>query len=208
MGSQFAGFYNVPGPISATATAIAAYNPVGGASSGFTQQTTQTGTTRLVLGMPPDIAGGIHDGRPFKVRAVGLTVSAVASNFTMALLWNCGANTALTTTTNDVSVATSSTQAVASIGGVITLEVELGWNSTQKQLAGVYSSGFANIPTTPVILPTGGPVAVVATNPVGVSSTAAQASLATIAGVQFYVMFTNSGAVTSTKLLEFTLSEL
>ena len=44
--NTFAGVYTVPGPISATATAVAAYNAIGGASSGFTQQTVQTGTTR------------------------------------------------------------------------------------------------------------------------------------------------------------------
>lgn len=204
--STFQGFYNVPGPVSATATAVADYHAIGGSTSGgFTQQAVQTGTTRLILS-----AGGSAGfaGVPFIVRAVGKTVSAVASNFTLAIYWNSGSNTNLTTFTNDVAVLTSSTQAVASVGGYIALNARLVWDDVNKQLMGVGDLGAASIPTTPVALNGPGVGTINATNPIAVSSTAAQAAIATQAGVQFFAVMTNSGAVTSTQLVEFSLNEL
>ena len=203
--NTFAGVYTVPGPISATATAVAAYNAIGGASSGFTQQTVQTGTTRQLIGLP---ANGQNAGTPFLLRAIGKTVSAVASNFTMAIYWNSGSNTNLTTFTNDVSIVTSSTQAVASVGGYIVLNARLMWDDVNKQLMGVGDLGMASIPTTPVALNGPGVGTINATNPLAVSSTAAQAAIANQSGCSFFVVFTNSGAVTSTQLVEFSISDL
>ena len=205
--STFGGYYNVPGPVSATATAVADYHAIGGnTTGGFTQQTVQTGTTRLILGVPAGSA--MFAGGPFLLRAIGKTVSAVASNFTMAIYWNCGANTNLTTFTNDVSIVTSSTQAVASVGGYIALNARLMWDDVNKQLMGVGDLGMASIPTTPVALNGPGVGTINATNPIAVSSTAAQAAIANDYGCQFFVVMTNSGAVTSTKLVEFSINEL
>jgi len=203
-------YYGVPGPISTTATVVADYHACGGATSGFTQQTTQTGTTRLFLS-----AAGVPVGTPFELRAIGKTVSAVASNFTMAIYLACGTATGsitntsdLTTLTNDVSIVTSSTQAMASKGGYIALNARLMYDDINKQLMGVGDLGMASIPTTPVALNGPGVGTINATNPIAVSSTAAQASLATVAGCVFYVVFTNSGAVTSTTLVEFSVNAL
>ena len=44
------GYYNVPGPISTTATVVADYHAIGGnTTGGFTQQTTQTGLASMQM---------------------------------------------------------------------------------------------------------------------------------------------------------------
>lgn len=202
--NTFQAFYGVPGPISTTATAFGDYHAIGGSTSaGFTQQAVQVATTRLVLG-----GYNVPAGVPFELRGIATTVSAVASNMTLALYWNCGANTNLTTFTNDVSICTSSTQAVASVGGYIALNARLMWDDVNKQLMGVGDMGLISIPTTPVASNGPGVGTINATNPIAVSSTAAQAAIATSAGLQFFAVITNSGAVTSTKLVEFSLNAL
>ena len=203
--------YYVPGPISTTATVIADYRAIGGnTTGGFSQQLVQTGTTRLFLS-----AASITPGTPFELRAIGKTTSKVASNFTMAIWLACGTavgsitNTSdLTTTTNDVSIVTSSTQAVASVGGYIALNARLMYDDLNKQLMGVGDLGMASIPTTPVALNGPGVGTINATNPIAVSSTAAQASIGAISGLNFYVTFTNSGVVSATQLVEFSLNSL
>jgi hypothetical protein len=203
--NTFVGVRGYPGPVSATETAIAVINPTGGASSGYTQQTLQFGTTRQIVGLPADVAGGTHDGVPFKVRVVALTLSAVASNFTVNIYWNCGANTNLTTFTNDVLVIGTGALAVASKPAVVVTEAVLMWQSGLGQLVGFWNetTGIANVVTTPVLGKAS--ASLTATNPIGISSTAGQTSLANSQGVQFFVTFTNSGAVTSTELVEFSL---
>lgn len=206
--NTFQAYYSVPGPISATATAVADYHAVGGSSSaGFTQQAVQFGTTRLILAGP-----NVQPGAPFEIRAIGKTVSAVASNFTMAIYLSAPSaevtTTPLTTFTNDVSICTSSTQAVASVGGYIALNARLMYDDVNKQLMGVGDIGMVSIPTTPVASNGPGVGTINATNPIGVSTTSALAGLATTAGLRFFVVFTNSGAVTSTSLVEFSLNAL
>ena len=208
--NSISGVRNYPGPVSATETAVASINPLGGSTTGgYTQQTLQVATNpRVLIGPSPDIAGGMFDGRPFKIRVVAQTVSSVASNFTANVYWNCGAKTNLLTFTSDVLVIGSGTQAVASVGGVIFMESSLIWDSTSKQLVGFWNevSGVSSIPTTPAVIKTTG--AVTATSPIGISSTASQASLATGSGLQFFCTFTNSGVVASTKLLDFSIDAI
>ena len=83
--STFAAVYNVPGPNTAAAVAVAAYNPIGGSTSGYVQQTVQTGTTRQLLTVPANSA--YMTGTPFEVRAIVKGATAAADNMTVAIWW-------------------------------------------------------------------------------------------------------------------------
>src|ERR1017187_656891 len=203
--STFNAVYNIPGPNTAAAVVVADYHPLGGGTTGFTQQTVQTGTTRLVLGVPPNSA--FMPGTPFEVRAIGMGVTAAADNMTVAIWWQSGANTDLSTTTGDVVVVSSGTQALASKGGYVAVQQRLMWDDTNKQLMGIGDFGMSSIPTTPAAVLGAGLGTINGTNPIAVSSTAAQAAIATMGGLQFYVIVTNSAAVTSTALIEFSLNQ-
>ena len=201
----FAGYYGVPGPNTAAAVIVADYHPVGGnTTGGFSQQLVQTGTTRLLLGVPANSA--YMTGTPFEVRATVKGVTAAADNMTVAVWWNSGANTNLTTTTGDVVVVSSGTQALASVGGYVTVQQRLVWDDLNKQLMGIGDFGMSSIPTTPAAVLGAGLGTINGTNPIAVSSTAAQAAIANLYGVRFYVIVTNSAAVTSTQLVEFSLN--
>ena len=201
--NTIAGVYNLPCPISATETAVASINAIGGASAGYTQQTTPFGTVRAVVGPPPDISGGELDGRPFKLRVGVSWVATGGSNLTVNAYWNCGANTNLLTFTSDVLVIGSGALAVASANGSMFMEAALLWGSGEKQLVGFWNEipGIANLPTPAGIKATG---ALTAASPIAISTTASQAAIATMAGLQFFVTVTVAtiASVTSVKLTE------
>ena len=201
--NTISGVYNLPCPISATETAVASINQLGGSQVGYTQQTTPFGTVRAIAAPPPDIAGGELDGRPFRLRVGVSWVATGASNLTINSYWNCGANTNLLTFTSDVLVIGSGSLAVASLNGSAFLEAILLWDSGSKQLCGFWeeSAGVANLPTPAIIKAS---AAMTAANPIAISTTASQASVATMAGLQFFTTITvgTTANVTSVKLLE------
>lgn len=201
--NTFAGVYTIPGPVSATETCVAAYNAIGGnTTGGFTQQAIQTGTTRQFVGVPADVSGGIFDGRPFKMRVVAQTQSTVASNFTVNCYWSAGVNTNTTTLTGDILVIGSGAVAVASKPATVFMEATLQWDSSLQSLTGFWNGAAGQY----VITSTGGVI---------IKSSAAETATDPIATLQastgllnFFVTFTNSGAVTSTKLIEFALDRI
>ena len=201
--NTIAGQFNLPGPISATETAVASINQIGGASAGYTQQTTPFGTVRALVGPPPDIAGGELDGRPFKLRVGVSWVATSTSNLTVNAYWNCGTNTDLLTFTSDVLVIGSGALAVASKNGCMFMEAPLLWDSGSKQLVGFWNAdpGIASLPT-PVAIKSSS--ALTAVNPIAISTTASQAAIATMAGLQFFVTITVAtvASVTSVKVNE------
>jgi len=184
----FSAPYNIVGPTSATETCIA--------------QGTST-TQRQLMGLGTDIAGGVFDGHPFKLRVISQGVASGACNFTVNCYLNSGANTAdLVTLTNDVLVIGSGAQAIASKSGYVFMEATLMWDSTLQALAGFWNetAGLAEIVTTPAIIKTS--AAVTATNPITSTKAATQDKL------QFFITHTMSANATSSKLIEFSIDRI
>lgn len=182
--------YNVAGPVSATETAVAS---------------TPGGTSRLLLGLTNDVAGGFFDGKPFKVRAVVSGLATGASNLTVNLYWNSANNTNLTTFTSDILVQGSGAQALASKNGTVFVESILVWDSVLAQLSGYNAApgGFAALVTTPGLINSSATKA-------NTSGVVASSGVATSNLVQFFVTVTCSTAanVTSTTLKELAIDRI
>jgi hypothetical protein len=200
--NTFAGVRNYPGPTSATETAVAVINPLGGGSSGYTQQTAQFGTTRQLVGVPPDVSGGIFDGSPFKIRYAARAIGTGAGNFTVNVYWNNGVNTDLTTFTSDVLVIGSGAIAVASKPALAFDEVTLMWDSKLQSLAGFWNetSGMHVITSTGSVVNKSS-AAVTATDPLAALQTSTSA-------LNFFITFTCSANISSTQLIEFSLERV
>jgi hypothetical protein len=147
------------------------------------------------LTLRSDVAGGLFDGNPFKVRVVSQGVASGACNFTVNVYFNQGGNTNLTTFTNDVLLIGSGAQALASVSGVVFMEAFVIWDSTSKQIAAFWneSAGIANIATTPAVIKTTS--AVSAANPIKTAVTTLDSA------ASFFVTHTMSANATSSKLI-------
>lgn len=201
--NSFAGVRYIPGPISSTETCVAAYNAIGGnTTGGFTQQTQQTGTVRQFIGVPPDVTGGIFDGSPFKLRVVAQAIGTGAGNFTVNTYWSAGVNTDLTTLTGDILIIGSGAVAVASKPANVFMEATLQWSSALGSLTGFWNE-------------TAGQYQITSTGGVVIKSSAAQTATDPIAALQtstsalqFFVTFTASANISSTRLIEMSLERI
>lgn len=186
--NTFAQIVNLTANSTATETAVAA---VAG------------GTTRAIVGLENDVAGGLFDGQPFKLRVVCQGIASGAGNFAVNVYWNSGGNTNLTTFTNDILVQGSGNQALASKSGIVYMEEILMWDATLQQLSGiVVPLGFSSLVTTPNLLPSGAAPAKINTS--GVVATAQTNASA----IQFFVTTSISANGTSAKLLELALDQI
>lgn len=196
--NTFAAFpNNLAANFSSTETAVQSpvgvMGPLGASTSGT--------PLRQLLSVPPDVSGGIYDGRPFKMRVIAQGTASGAGNFVVNTYWNKGANTNLTTFTNDVLVIGSGNAALASTTGYVFMEAVLFWDSTLQQLAAFWNetAGLADVVTTPAIIKT--TAAVTATDPVA-------SSLTKTDSLQFFVTTSISANGTGAKLVEFSLDRI
>src|SRR6185312_5873239 len=120
-----------------------------------------------LLAIPADIATGLFDGRPFRVRASWKGTSNGATNLTVKVYWNSGGNTNLTTFTNDVLLMTSGTQAQASGSTSGFISSICIWDAASQRLAAASEATLGNI-ATPVTIPTAnsGAVTIAAAAPI------------------------------------------
>ena len=176
-----AAVYNLSQGNVTTETAFAGLSPIGGSSAAF-----GAGTTRAVVEVKPDVATGLFDGRPFRVRAAAKAASNGATNFTLKVYWNSGVNTNLTTFTGgDILLATSGITALASKPGSLWISALCIWDAASQQLAAVSEATLSNVVTTPIIVPaanvtaTIGGVVLTTQNPVATAVT-------TTASLQFF----------------------
>lgn len=184
--NTFAQVQDLPGPTSATETAVAALNST---------------TVRATVGVPQDIAGGLFDGHPILVRGLAKAIGTGAGNFTFNIYWNVGTNTNLTTFTNDVLLIGSGAIAVASKPAVAFLEGMVMWDSSLQQVMGIKTRSYNNLVTTPAV-PVVTP-ALTAANPLVAAGT-----VTNISQLQFFATITCSANISSTTLLELALEEL
>jgi|SRR6185369_3193162 len=189
-----AGLYNLAGPTSTTETAFASINAIGGISSG-------SSTTRALVGVRQDAAGGNFDGHVFKIRGVAKAIGTGAGNFTFNIYWNVGTNTNLTTFTSDVLVIGSGAIAVASKPAVALLEAEILWDSSLQQVMGIKQASYNNLVTTPAV-PVVTP-ALTAANPL-----VAAATVTNVSQLNFFATATCSANISSTTLLELCIEQV
>lgn len=185
--NTFAALYNLTGPTSSSETAIAA--------SG-------SETTRALLKVRPDVAGGLIDGHPFKLRVVSKAAASGACNFTVNVYWDAGTLTGLTTFTDDKLIIGSGAQALATSTGVVVMEVMLCVDFATGRLAGFWqdAAGIANIVTTPAIIKSSGAVA--GTNPISA------AGITSLDKMSFFVTHTMSANATSSSLIALELDQV
>ena len=178
--------YSLPANFGATETAVALRGST---------------TTRALLSVSNDVAGGLFDGHPFRVRVVAQGVASGAGNFVVNLYWNSAANTGLTTFTSDILIIGSGNQALASKSGVVYMEAVCMWDSTSQQLAAFWNeaAGAANIPTTPAIIKT--TAAVTATSPV-------TTALTNTSSLSFFVTTAISANGTAATLIEAAIEQI
>jgi hypothetical protein len=117
------------------------------------------------------LGASIIDGHPFKVKGCFKATAGASLNTTFKLYWNVGANTNLTTFTNDVLLVSSGTLASGGAASLSSyLEAVCLWDSTSQQLMAVQGLAINNIPTTPTVLNSGA-YTITATNPIKTAQT-------------------------------------
>jgi hypothetical protein len=186
---------NLPGVVSATETAVATINGIGGVTS-------TPSSIRALAGVRQDASGGFFDGHPFLVKGIAKAVATGTSNFTFNIYWNVGTNTNLTTFTNDVLLIGSGAIAVASKPAVAVLEAMVIWDSSLQQVMAIKTRSYNNLVTTPAV-PVVTP-ALSAANPLVAAST-----VTNVSQLAFFATLTCSTAanVTSATLLELSLEQ-
>jgi hypothetical protein len=187
---------NLPGPIAVAETAVASINAIGGTT------TPGASTTRALAGVRQDASGGFFDGHPFLVKGVAKAIGTGVGNFTFNLYWNIGANTNLTTFTNDVLLIGSGAIAVASKPAVAVLEAMVIWDSSLQQVMGIKTRSYNNLITTPAV-PVVTP-ALTAANPLVAASAT---GVSNVSQLQFFATITCSANISSTTLIELSLEQ-
>lgn len=192
--NTFAQIQDLAGPIAAAETAVAAVNAIGGV-------TPTTAATRALVSCSNDVAGGFLDGHPFWVKGIAKAIGTGAGNFTFNIYWNVGANTNLTTFTNDVLLIGSGAIAVASKPAVAFLEAMVMWDSSLQQVMAIKTRSYNNLvatPAVPVVTP-----ALSAANPLVAAGTVTNPSQ-----LSFFATITCSANISSTTLLELALEQI
>ena len=154
-------------------TFSAVYNKsLGNVTSISAFPTVAGGSVRQLVGVPADVAGGIYDGLPFRVRAVWKAVPGTSGNFTASVYWDSAANTDLTTLTGDKIFLTSGAVALGTQGAsTFVLSATLVWDSTADRLAGVNDPQSFHTIATPAVLFSGASAVTATNNPVATSVT-------------------------------------
>src|SRR5207244_3447853 len=93
------------------------------------------GSVRAILTLP---AGGMWDGRPFRLWAAMRITGGTTTNHTPLLRWNSGANTNLTTLTGDTALIATVASAVNTVTRCWYCQADLVWDSTSQRLVGAY----------------------------------------------------------------------
>lgn len=193
--NTFAGLYNLAGPIATAETAVASINAIGGTT------TPGASTTRALVGVRQDVAGGLFDGHIFKIRGLAKAIGTGAGNFTFNIYWNVGTNSNLTTFTSDVLVIGSGAIAVASKPAVALLEAEVIWDSSLQQVMAIKQSSYNNLVTTPAV-PVVTP-ALSAANPLVAAGT-----VTNVSQLNFFATMISSANISATTLIELCLEQV
>jgi len=161
------------------------------------------GSLRAFTSIPQDIAGGVMDGVPFRVRSVVSAVPGQSGNFTTSVYWNSGGNTNLTTLTNDKIFTSGAVALGTQVQSVFILSAVLVWDSVAQRLAGVNETSFHTI-ATPAALFSGAFAVTATNNPVSAGP------ITNISGLQFFAtgLFGTSDPANSCKLIELSLERV
>lgn len=163
------------------------------------------GTVRALCAMDADIAGGIFDGLPFRVRATFKAVPGASGNFTGKVYWNNGANTNLTTFTNDAVFLTSGTIALGTqAASILTMSATLVWDSVAQRLAGVNDPQSFHTIAVPAVLFSGASAVTATNNPVSAGP------ITNLSGASFFAtaLFGTGNVANATTLLELALEQI
>lgn len=166
--------------------------------------TVSGGSVRQLVGIPADVSGGIHDGLPFRVRAVFKAVPGTSGNFTGSVYWDSDANTDLTTLTGDKIFLTSGTIALGTqAASTLVLSAVLVWDSTALRLAGVNDPQSFHTIATPAVLFSGASAVTATNNPVS-------ASVASVDKLKFFAtgLFGSTHADNAVTLVELAIEQI
>lgn len=96
------------------------------------------GSTRVIVGPPPGLAGTQIEGRIIQVRLAVKVTGGTTTNFTLALYWYNSVNTDLTTFTGDIKIAATTAIAINSISGMYVMSADLAWDTISQRLMGAF----------------------------------------------------------------------